>query len=149
MIMILENINNEQPIAHPRGWAMVFFIVNSKSALCFTFVIVLLYRVDHILVRLDWNKSQWYCVLSWMLLMSLTLYVLNFSLKFIEILHALCPSQPSIINFNTLRRRLNGRHFPDNIFRCISCMKMYEFRLWFLWSLFLRAQFIIFQHWFR
>ena len=30
-----------------------------------------------------------------------------------------------------------------------SCMKMFEFRLKFHWSLFLRVQLTIFQHWFR
>ena len=30
-----------------------------------------------------------------------------------------------------------------------SCMKMFEFRFEFHWSLFLRVQLVIFQHWFR
>ena len=38
---------------------------------------------------------------------------------------------------NTLRRRQNGRHFPDGIFKCMFLIKMYEFRLRFHWSLFL------------
>ena len=32
----------------------------------------------------------------------------------------------------------NGRYFPDDIFKCILWMKIYEFRLGFHWSLFLR-----------
>ena len=49
---------------------------------------------------------------------------------------------------NTLRPRQNGRHFPDDIFKCIFFMKMYEFRLRFHWSLFLGVQTTISQHWF-
>ena len=41
---------------------------------------------------------------------------------------------------NTLRPRLNRRHFADNISNRLSWMKIYEFRLKFHWSLFLRVQ---------
>ena len=51
--------------------------------------------------------------------------------------------------FNTLRTRQNGRHFTDDIFNAFSWMKMYDFRLRFHWSLFLRVQLTISQHWFR
>ena len=50
---------------------------------------------------------------------------------------------------NTLRPRRDGRHFADDILKCIFIMKMFEFRLKFHWSLFLRVQLTIFQHWFR
>ena len=50
---------------------------------------------------------------------------------------------------NTLRPRQNGRHFPDNIFKCIFLMKMFEFQLTFYCRLFLRVQLTIFHHWFR
>ena len=51
---------------------------------------------------------------------------------------------------NTLRPRQNGRHFIDDIFKCIfSWMKMFEFQLKFHWSLFLRVQLTIFHDWFR
>ena len=50
---------------------------------------------------------------------------------------------------NTLRPRQNGRHFPDEIFKGFSWMKMNEFRLRFHWNLFLRFSLTIFQHWFR
>ena len=49
---------------------------------------------------------------------------------------------------NSLRPRQNGRHFPENIFIFLE-RKMYEFRLQFHWSLFLRVQFTIFQHRFK
>ena len=49
----------------------------------------------------------------------------------------------------TLRPRQNGRHFPDDIFKWISYMQMYEFRLTFHWSLLLGVQLTIFRHWFR
>ena len=52
-------------------------------------------------------------------------------------------------SLNTLRPRSNGRHFAQDIFKCISCMKIFEFRLKFLWSLFLRVQLTILQHWLR
>ena len=50
---------------------------------------------------------------------------------------------------NSLRPRqmdaISQTTFPS----VFSWMKMYEFRLKFHWSLFLRVQLIIFQHWFR
>ena len=36
-------------------------------------------------------------------------------------------------HINTSRPRQIGRHFPDNIFKCISWMKIYTFRLRFQW----------------
>ena len=39
--------------------------------------------------------------------------------------------------------------FADDIFKCISWMKMYTLRLKFHWSLFPRVQSTIFKHWFR
>ena len=56
---------------------------------------------------------------------------------------------------NTLRPRQNGCHskmdaIPQTTFsNAISWMKMFEFRLKFHWSLFLKVQLTIFQHWFR
>ena len=67
---------------------------------------------------------------------------------------------------SSLRPRKNGRHFADDIFKCIflneniwipikismkfvSWMKMLEFWLHFHWSLLLRVQLTIFHHWFR
>ena len=50
---------------------------------------------------------------------------------------------------NTLRPRQNGRHFADEILKCISWIKMYELWLIFHWSLFRRVISTIFQHWFR
>ena len=42
---------------------------------------------------------------------------------------------------NTLRPRQNGRHSADDIFpNVFSSMKMFEFRLKFHWSLFLKVQ---------
>ena len=51
---------------------------------------------------------------------------------------------------NTLRPRQNGCHFADDTFKCIFLNeKKLEFRCKFHWSLFLRVQLTIFQHWFR
>ena len=59
-----------------------------------------------------------------------------------------CFQYSSAFHF-TLRLRQNGRQLPDNIFKCISWMKMYKFWLRFHWCLFPRVQLTIFQHWFR
>ena len=51
---------------------------------------------------------------------------------------------------NTLRLRQDGRRFSQTRFsNAFSWMKMYEFHLKFHWSLCLRFQLTIFQHWFR
>ena len=34
-----------------------------------------------------------------------------------------------LIGFNTLRSRIIGRHFADDIFKCIFLMKMFKYRL--------------------
>ena len=47
-----------------------------------------------------------------------------------------------------LTPRQNGRRFTEDVFKCIFWMRMYEFRLRLHWSLFLRFQLTIFQHWF-
>ena len=57
-------------------------------------------------------------------------------------------SYRSVALTNCLCKAL-GCHFPDDIFKCISWMKMYEFRLRFHWNLFLVVQTTISQHWFR
>ena len=52
---------------------------------------------------------------------------------------------------NTLRPRQNGRHFAEDIFKCIFLNE----NVWIVlnwryhWSLFLRFKSTIFQHWFR
>ena len=43
----------------------------------------------------------------------------------------------------------NGSHFPANVFKCIFGMKTFVFWSEFHWSLFLRVQLTISQHWFR
>ena len=50
---------------------------------------------------------------------------------------------------NSLRPRQNRRHLQTAFSNAISWMKMFEFRLKFHWSLFLKVQLTIFQHWFR
>ena len=52
-------------------------------------------------------------------------------------------------DFTPLRPRQNGRHFQDNISNAFSWMKIYGFRLKFQWTLFLKFQLTILQHWFR
>ena len=52
-------------------------------------------------------------------------------------------------SINTLRPRQSGRHFADDIFKCILGMNMCEFRLRFDCSLFLKFELTIFQHWLR
>ena len=43
----------------------------------------------------------------------------------------------------------NGRHFADDIFKCISVNEMFRVLMQFHWRLFLRIQLAIIQHWFR
>ena len=50
---------------------------------------------------------------------------------------------------NTLRPRQNDGRFPENITKYIFLNEMYEFRLRFHISLFLRFELTIFQQWFR
>ena len=50
---------------------------------------------------------------------------------------------------NTLRQRQMNTISQATFSNAFSWMKMYEFRLRFHWSLFLRVQLTIFKHWFR
>ena len=54
---------------------------------------------------------------------------------------------PDVINTNTLRPRPNERHFPYDVFICIFLIENLCISLNF--SLFLRFDSLIFQHWFR
>ena len=60
-------------------------------------------------------------------------------------IYKMCSHDP----INTLRPRQNERHFADDISSAFSWMKMFEFRLKFHLSLFLRVQLTIIHHWFR
>ena len=51
--------------------------------------------------------------------------------------------------FNSFPPGQNGRHFADDIFRCIFVNEKICIWLKFHWSLFLRLQLTINQHWFR
>ena len=53
------------------------------------------------------------------------------------------------VPFNTLRPRQMDAISQTTFSSAFSWMKMFEFRLKFHWSLFLRVQLTIFQHWFR
>ena len=46
-------------------------------------------------------------------------------------------------------RNKMGAFFQTTFSNAFSSIKMFEFQLTFHWSLFLRVQWIIFQHWFR
>ena len=50
---------------------------------------------------------------------------------------------------NTLRPRENGRHFADDIFKCIFTNENLWISIKFHWSLFPRVQLTIFQHRFK
>ena len=58
------------------------------------------------------------------------------------------PGAISISYSNTLRPRQNGHHLTDDISNALPCMKIYQLRLRFRLSLFLRFELTI-QHWFR
>ena len=49
---------------------------------------------------------------------------------------------------NKMRPSHISRHFAYDIFKCISWMKIYEFRLRFHFNIFLRFELRILQHWF-
>ena len=52
-------------------------------------------------------------------------------------------------DINTLKPRKNGRHFADDIFKCIFLNENVWIPIKISLSLFLRVQLTIFQHWFR
>ena len=53
-----------------------------------------------------------------------------------------------LTEINTLSSRHNGRHFPDDIFKCISWMKTHKYpTIRFHWCLSPRVQLTIFQRW--
>ena len=58
-------------------------------------------------------------------------------------------SMVSISYLNTLRPRLIAAISQTTFSNAFSWVKMYEFRLGFHWSVFLRLELTIFQHWFR
>ena len=84
--------------------------------------------------------------------MSLCDVSLSFPKSFLEIFKSLDDNRPARFSlyprdrFNSLRLSRNGRHFPDDIFKCIFLNKMYRLWLRFHWSLFPRVQLIIFEH---
>ena len=49
---------------------------------------------------------------------------------------------------NTSRQAQKGRHFADDILKCIFLNEKFEFCLKCLWSLFVRVRLTIGQHWF-
>ena len=51
--------------------------------------------------------------------------------------------------FKALMPRQNDCHFTDDTFKRIFINQIYEFRLKCHWSLLVRVQLTIFQHWFR
>ena len=59
-----------------------------------------------------------------------------------------CPSLPLYISLNSLRPRQMDA-ISQTFSNAFSWMKIFEFRLKFHWSLFLRVQLTISQHWFR
>ena len=50
--------------------------------------------------------------------------------------------------FNSLRPRWHRHHYANNIFKCTFLIENVWTLIRFHWSLFLRVQFTIFQHWF-
>ena len=52
-------------------------------------------------------------------------------------------------NINSSLPERNGCHFADTIFNCIFMNEKCCISIWIYWSLFLRAQLTVSQHWFR
>ena len=65
------------------------------------------------------------------------------------LIHTLISSLAWQISVSTLRRRQIAAVFQTTFSNRFRWMKMYEFRLKFHWSLFLRVQLTIFHDWFR
>ena len=53
------------------------------------------------------------------------------------------------ILFSTLRPRIYGRHFPDDIFKRILFNENVWISIKIHWTLFLMVQLTLFKHWFR
>ena len=141
------------PVSLPRIWGVVFYI--------YIYIFNLHFRI-YIYI---------YSTYSWDMYMRDTQNIITlFPNGWIYLLHsAMHHMSKSNHNRNTLQRPLGttcclkhsssssthwGRDKMDAISQTIlsnafSWMKMLEFRLKFHWSLFLRVQLTIFQHWFR
>ena len=68
--------------------------------------------------------------------------------KWLDWRHIILPSGRYMMHINTLRPRANGCHFGNDIFKCIFFNEN-VFCLIFPWSLSLKFQLTIPQHWFR
>ena len=62
----------------------------------------------------------------------------------VRLLTHICVARPQWVN--ALGPKQNDHHFADDIFKCISCMKILVLRLKFHWNLFARVQLIIYHH---
>ena len=75
----------------------------------------------------------------------------------VSLLMHVCAIRPQWVNWllfvkeslNSSPSSQNGRHFTDDILRCIFIIESFVFGLKFARSLFLRVQLTIDQHWFR
>ena len=81
-------------------------------------------------------------------------WVLFWRLQHGEILYQNCSkyfpfNRYCMAQVNSLSPRQNCHHFADDIFKCIFVSKNIWIHLRFHWSLFIRFELPVFQHWFR
>ena len=130
IVSLLTDLNtvNKQPISHSHGWAMGCLLWGFGRKL------TVLLRHCSVLINKT-HPSDW-----------IFYRIFYISLK-------ICSSQHNCY-FACTSLTHWGQDKMDAIFQTTfsngySWMKMYEFRFKFHWSLFLRFQLTIFQHWFR
>ena len=95
-----------------------------------------------------WHNFQVYsgtCIMKHQVVSPVTVVHYSSMFSSIFIFHNLVIN----VSINTLRPRQNGRHFADDIFKCIFLNENVWIPIKISLSLFLRVQLTISQHWFR
>ena len=107
--------------------------------------------IEHRHVRKQWLKILGYLIYKGIykrdsfLITSITTIRIRIS-YYIYSLFIGCLYSPSNVELKTLRPRQNGRHHADDNFKCISWIKIYDFRLRCHWCMFPVVQLTINQH---
>ena len=110
------------------------------------------FRKMHLKMSAKWRA---FCLCFSVLKLTLMFIAMTSSSEFVCIVFSLHTISCDIKLFiflqiiNTLRPRQNGHHFPNDTSQCIFLNENVWISIRFNWSLFLRVQSTIFQHWFR
>ena len=124
---------------HIHGWQWRFginYVTICKICLCSMDLLILLTE--------NCNKPKWQHGIPEHV--GQHVRVVDISFKHWPVGCNICQSS-SLRHINMLRLRQNGRYFADDTFKCIS-NENGRFSIKTSWSLFLRVQLPIFQHWF-